>query len=209
MSATAAARAASSAESPSAKFATKSAEASPNQPGTAEPDAAPATRLRSSSQATPKVEAAPKKPNRVPEPELGLGLPARKKLGQGASSADVPSARAPAAASQKEADSASDGEPAPKLRKPSTASDFHSRLTAFYRQYNPSKMGSVKSMLIRYQGREEVLFSNLVSKYGPEPSVDEDVTAAKVPTEAKRTTESPPAMPSGTQDGAKKTSWAW
>jgi len=47
--------------------------------------------------------------------------------------------------------------------------DFRSRLAAFYRKYNPDKLPSVDEVLVRYAGREDVLFNSLVAKYGPEP----------------------------------------
>ena len=46
---------------------------------------------------------------------------------------------------------------------------YRTRLEAFYRAYNPSKLSTVDNMLKRYEDREEVLFNSLVSKYGPEP----------------------------------------
>jgi hypothetical protein len=43
------------------------------------------------------------------------------------------------------------------------------RLTRFYAKYNPEKVSTVGEMLERFEGREDLLFKSLVSKYGPEP----------------------------------------
>ena len=43
------------------------------------------------------------------------------------------------------------------------------RLSAFYAQYEPGKLPSVPSLLSKYAGREEALFTALQRKYGPEP----------------------------------------
>ena len=40
------------------------------------------------------------------------------------------------------------------------------RLKAFYEEHNPEKLESVDSTLVKYVGREEVLFSMLAEKYG-------------------------------------------
>ena len=44
------------------------------------------------------------------------------------------------------------------------------RLRAFYTKYVPEKLDSVPSLLEKYAGREEKLFTALVQKYGPEPA---------------------------------------
>ena len=47
---------------------------------------------------------------------------------------------------------------------------FRGRLIQYYRYHNPSQLPRVTCMLIQYRGREEQLFSELVQKYGEEPS---------------------------------------
>jgi len=44
-------------------------------------------------------------------------------------------------------------------------------LTAFYQQYNPSKLAEVDRLLVKYQGKEEQMFRNLAKKYNLNPSV--------------------------------------
>ena len=43
------------------------------------------------------------------------------------------------------------------------------RLTRFYSKYSPDKVGDVEKTLLRYTGREELLFAALVKQHGPEP----------------------------------------
>mmetsp|Transcript_3546 Transcript_3546/g.13753 ORF Transcript_3546/g.13753 Transcript_3546/m.13753 type:complete len:263 (-) Transcript_3546:878-1666(-) len=50
---------------------------------------------------------------------------------------------------------------------------YEERLTSFYRKYDPSKIASVGSLLVKYKGNEEKLLRAMVSKYGPEPTPDE------------------------------------
>jgi hypothetical protein len=52
----------------------------------------------------------------------------------------------------------------------SSGSDYRSRLTSFYEKYNPEKISSVDKTLAAYAGREEEMFTALVTKYGPEPA---------------------------------------
>jgi hypothetical protein len=158
-----------------------------------------ATRLRSSGQAS--LDDAVEEPKvverrRVAEPELGLGLPAKKKkegapftpLQDTSSSGQGPSPGGAAAVDE-------------GAQKPAV-NDFRARLTAFYQEHNPSKLGSVDSMLARYQGREEVLLANLVSKYGPEPSgVQNEEQKTSAPAEKIRKPQEKPAT--------KSAKWAW
>lgn len=46
---------------------------------------------------------------------------------------------------------------------------LHDRLVLFYEKYNPSKVPDAKTVLAKYQGKENALFTALVKKYGPEP----------------------------------------
>jgi density-regulated protein len=55
---------------------------------------------------------------------------------------------------------------APKPDKPWTTEE---RLTEFYRKYVPEKMSDVPSLLEKYSGKEDKLFTALTKKYGPEP----------------------------------------
>ena len=75
-------------------------------------------------------------------------------------SSETTESAATAAAASSEEDAAATNEETPS---------YQTRLEAFYRAYNPSKLSTVDSMLKRYKDREEVLFNSLVSKYGPEP----------------------------------------
>mmetsp|Transcript_32975 Transcript_32975/g.72729 ORF Transcript_32975/g.72729 Transcript_32975/m.72729 type:complete len:281 (+) Transcript_32975:82-924(+) len=50
------------------------------------------------------------------------------------------------------------------------------RLTAFYEQYQPDKVGDVPKLLEKYDGKYDKLFTALVKKYGPEPE-DPYITA--------------------------------
>lgn len=63
------------------------------------------------------------------------------------------------------------------------------RLIAFYTKYQPDMLGKVKTIMLKYSGREDKLFLALVKKYGPEPtslfdqdisSVNEDVSSLSV-----------------------------
>eukprot|EP00755_Sulcionema_specki_P022395 Sspe_Gene.76405::Locus_47734_Transcript_1_1_Confidence_1.000_Length_3643::g.76405::m.76405 len=65
-----------------------------------------------------------------------------------------------------------DPPPAPADNNP-----HRERLRRFYTIYNPARLEMVDDALQQYEGREEVLFSSLVKKYGPEPN--EDGTAAE------------------------------
>ena len=48
--------------------------------------------------------------------------------------------------------------------------DPRSRLVAFMQKYQPEKLGNVDAILQKYAGKEDELFAQLVSKYGPEPA---------------------------------------
>ena len=50
---------------------------------------------------------------------------------------------------------------------------YEERLTAFYTKYEPSKVGSVATLLTKYKGKEENLLAAMVKKYGPEPTPEE------------------------------------
>ena len=50
---------------------------------------------------------------------------------------------------------------------------YAARLTRFYEQYVPSKLPQVETVLAKYEGIEEDLFSALVQKYGAEPGKEE------------------------------------
>ncbi|GMH73544.1 hypothetical protein TrLO_g10612 [Triparma laevis f. longispina] len=43
------------------------------------------------------------------------------------------------------------------------------RLAAFYAKYEPTKVSSVPTLLTKYEGKEEALFTALTKKYGDEP----------------------------------------
>ncbi|CAH0474572.1 unnamed protein product [Peronospora belbahrii] len=52
----------------------------------------------------------------------------------------------------------------------------YQRLLAFYQKYNPEKVDDVAQVLVKYKGKEGMLFNALIKKYGPEPGdSDEDV----------------------------------
>lgn len=65
------------------------------------------------------------------------------------------------------------------------------RLLRFYQKYNADKLDEVDGVLERFKGKEASLFTALVKKYGPEPSADEDLSAA-------------PAASGGDKKNAKK-----
>lgn len=56
-----------------------------------------------------------------------------------------------------------------KAPKPANPWTIEERLRAFYEKYVPEKVESVPSLLEKYAGKEEKLFTALVQKYGPEP----------------------------------------
>ncbi len=58
---------------------------------------------------------------------------------------------------------------APTTTPAKQSESFRTRLDSYYRKYNPEKLATLDDMLNRYEGREEILFSSLVAKYGPEP----------------------------------------
>eukprot|EP01065_Artemidia_motanka_P026907 TRINITY_DN32144_c0_g1_i1.p1 TRINITY_DN32144_c0_g1~~TRINITY_DN32144_c0_g1_i1.p1 ORF type:complete len:391 (+),score=101.25 TRINITY_DN32144_c0_g1_i1:60-1175(+) len=43
------------------------------------------------------------------------------------------------------------------------------RLMRFFERYNPHRLPSVRPLLVEFAGREDVLFTGLVKRYGPEP----------------------------------------
>uniref|UniRef100_A0A7S1QX02 Protein kinase domain-containing protein n=1 Tax=Neobodo designis TaxID=312471 RepID=A0A7S1QX02_NEODS len=47
--------------------------------------------------------------------------------------------------------------------------DYRQRLMNFYQHYAPEKASNVDSILQAYRGKEEKIFADLESKYGPEP----------------------------------------
>jgi hypothetical protein len=59
--------------------------------------------------------------------------------------------------------------PAVPLKSTPEPANFRLRLQKYYAQYNPTKLDTVDDILKKHQGREEILFNSLVSKYGPEP----------------------------------------
>merc|ERR1712238_529739 len=44
-------------------------------------------------------------------------------------------------------------------------------LTAFYQEYNPTKVSEVDKLLNKYNGNEEQMFRNLAKKYNVDPSI--------------------------------------
>ena len=57
------------------------------------------------------------------------------------------------------------------------ANDYNARLTRFYQQYAPEKVGAVGATLKAYAGKEEAMFKALVKKYGPEPEEGDEAEA--------------------------------
>ena len=53
--------------------------------------------------------------------------------------------------------------------------DLRTRLTRFYKKWNPGKLPYVDYFCSTWSGNEEVLFATLSRKYGPEPGPDEDL----------------------------------
>ncbi len=58
---------------------------------------------------------------------------------------------------------------APVSDRPSAPWTTEERLTKFYEEYVPEKVSDVPSLLEKYAGKEDKLFTALVKKYGPEP----------------------------------------
>ncbi|KAK8802595.1 hypothetical protein JH06_5261 [Blastocystis sp. subtype 4] len=44
--------------------------------------------------------------------------------------------------------------------------DHIARLTVFYSKYHPSKLGSISTLLTKYEGRELEMYNNILKKYG-------------------------------------------
>lgn len=68
-------------------------------------------------------------------------------------------------------------------------------LTAFYQQYNASKLNEVDKLLGKYSGREEDLFRNLAKKYNMDPSVFGISSAPSAPTATPGAFGAAPAPP--------------
>ena len=66
-------------------------------------------------------------------------------------------------------DKADEGEAEDKPERPSAPWTTEQRLTAFYEKYQPDKVSDVPSLLEKYAGKEDKLFTALVKKYGDEP----------------------------------------
>jgi len=88
-----------------------------------------------------------------------------------------------------EATTQSQGEEESSTPAPTGPWTIEERLHAFYAKYMPEKLDNIPSLLQKYEGREEQLFTALVKKYGDEPedpyiaakygaSDDEDVADA-------------------------------
>lgn len=56
-----------------------------------------------------------------------------------------------------------------KPERPSDPWTMEERLTAFYEKYEPGKVDNVPSLLEKYAGKEDKLFTALTKKYGDEP----------------------------------------
>eukprot|EP00760_Papus_ankaliazontas_P033600 PhM_4_TR648/c0_g1_i1/m.18766 len=67
-----------------------------------------------------------------------------------------------------------------------TTAKYRERLTAFYKYYNPDRLGTVEETLKTYQGKEDVMFQKLVDKYGPEPKEMSKDALAKPPPPPRR-----------------------
>lgn len=59
----------------------------------------------------------------------------------------------------------------------STVADrfWKNRLTRYYQKFNPSKIDGLDAVLQKYKGKEHLLFKAIQEKYGPEPSVLEEM----------------------------------
>jgi density-regulated protein len=59
----------------------------------------------------------------------------------------------------------------------STVADrfWKNRLTRYYQKFNPSKIDGLDAVLQKYKGKEHLLFIAIQKKYGPEPSVLEEI----------------------------------
>ena len=54
--------------------------------------------------------------------------------------------------------------------------DYYTRLSNFYKKYNPQKLAGVEATLEKFKGREEDMFKSLVAKYGAEPTTGGSTT---------------------------------
>mmetsp|Transcript_24727 Transcript_24727/g.36256 ORF Transcript_24727/g.36256 Transcript_24727/m.36256 type:complete len:265 (+) Transcript_24727:33-827(+) len=78
-------------------------------------------------------------------------------------------ARKGSGSSKKKAGDTEDSEDAEKADVPTRPWTFEERLVAFYSKYMPEKLDNVPALLVKYEGKEEKLFTALVKKYGDEP----------------------------------------
>eukprot|EP01060_Flectonema_neradi_P007144 TRINITY_DN14965_c0_g1_i1.p1 TRINITY_DN14965_c0_g1~~TRINITY_DN14965_c0_g1_i1.p1 ORF type:complete len:991 (+),score=238.02 TRINITY_DN14965_c0_g1_i1:70-2973(+) len=60
-------------------------------------------------------------------------------------------------------------EPTPPSSSSSPQLSYRDRVVAIYKKYNPEKEHQVETIMSQFAGREPLLISQLVAKYGPEP----------------------------------------
>jgi hypothetical protein len=66
----------------------------------------------------------------------------------------------------------------------SSSLSFEQRLVRYYTRYNPDKIPTIPSILKAFKGREVSMFEELVSRYGPEPTDDDDAVPPSTPPRA-------------------------
>ena len=77
---------------------------------------------------------------------------------------------------------------------------LRSRVTAFYRHYNPSKIGDVDTILAAFRNNPQKLIPQLIEKYGPEPGEHVPLPAVVAAPSAAPVSAALPTVPSGPQD---------
>lgn len=72
----------------------------------------------------------------------------------------------------------------PVVSSSSSAGDTRARLVRFYEKYASDKMSNIDKILAHYAGKEDKMFADLVSKYGPEPPTPTSAPAQPIPAAA-------------------------
>jgi hypothetical protein len=85
-----------------------------------------------------------------------------------------------------------------------SSTDYHTLLTKFYQQFNPSKVGEVGKHLEKYKGREAALFAKLAQKYSTTNPLEQSIpqspgnASESLPSSGFGTSTSSPFPPSPT-----------
>jgi preprotein translocase subunit Sec61beta len=109
-------------------------------------------------------------------------------------------AAAPTDASQPPPPSSSTSVAAPPIIDPMQ----RARLTRFYEQYDRDKLPNVDTALVKYAGREDVMWTMLTTKYGPEPPAPLGVGDSTAPPPPSSAVAHPSATTSTVVDPAQR-----